>query len=1490
MGHNQSHTNSAGRCPEAGDGNTGTNAPSATHGPEVRSINRAKPPPGGEASPVRTPPTNMHEPMRGATEPGYKDPGVPRTNTPRHGEEGLGEPQQAANNEEPRGEGIQNGDEREPAANRDADADTTPDNRNRQDAYAEAQRDPLEDQDPENPDAEEDEEEGAEGRNRKKCKKNTRASIKIATLNMRGHGEVNDLEHESANNKWWQISKLVREKRIGILALQETHLDRELLDRLNEAFSGSLSIHVSRNPVDVNAKGVAIVLNKALTNTEGASTTDIIPGRALLMKIPWHGNETLKVLAVYAPNVPAESREFWKEIQEVWERDNLPKPDIMLGDMNFVEDATDRMPCHTDSAETTRVFQTLKNRFLLQDGWRQMNPSERRFTYYQKATQSQSRIDRIYTSAKVLKNASDWDTESPGDIVTDHRLTSVRITHPQMPYIGPGRWSIPLHFLKDKTMMNKVKEATKELIDDISACTHRRNDIVNPQTLFKSYKTKTVKMFRDHAKIAIPKITQEIRTQSLKLSETLNDPKLNEDERKMSAAVITEKIASLESKKFKRSRLTAAARDKLEGEVVTKYWVAINTSKTPRDTMQELRSKSTGEDAQEKRETRTDEMAELARDYHEELQRDGDNEMGPDRQGNIEDALRNAAARLTTPEKGELARKLPTSLVREAVNTAPSGKAAGLEGIPSELWKELNRAHEKTKNKEQPEPDVAAMLTSVYRDIEIHGVQEGTDFALGWMCPIFKKKDRRDIANYRPITVLNSDYKIFTKAYSLNLVKSAPSIIHEDQAGFMPNRSIFDQIKLAKLMIDLSEAEEIEGAIVALDQEKAYDKIAHDYLWATMKHFNLPEHFINTVRHLYTGAETVVMINGVQSSRFRVTRGVRQGDPLSCLLFNIAIEPLACLIRGSSLKGLEIPEYAGKTIVSLFADDTTVYLSSQDSFETLQGILAKWCLGSRARFNVGKTEIIPVGGTQYRETVLEERRLNESQNRIEPNIHIAADKEPVRLLGAWIGNDVPENTQWPAVLEKIEAKLAQWEKGRPSMEGRRHIVNMYIAGMTQFLTKVQTMPPEHEKTLDKRVRSFMWRTEATPPVSMAALQAPVTQGGKKVLDIKARNEAIQLTWARTWTPGDPKRPKWTYIADRMAKRNIPQMRPKVEKKNAINPLTQTWHPKIKTHTDMPKDLRGMFSAMTKHHVAFECLKLTRTMQKDMPIWHHFGTSDEMSTLHNKEAAKCLRERHGIETVGDLYDLTNVMPPNHQEEPECGCNLCMHFKLLECEDRIGCLEMAKSLLQTIRAKWNPNSPEQDDGLELTEEQIEENKKAASKKEAVRFDPNITTTQEGDAYRVFTDPETKMSFTAYRQKNPQEAITTVQITVRGATVAIDEAETQAGGSAWYGRDDERNVKICVEDEGATSQRGEAAALYEAVRRAPLSKELHINCATAQIAEALTAKLKEHDDRNWMGVQNGDYLRATAGHLRRRGTMTFIGVKSITDGPTRSIGKMT
>lgn len=149
-----------------------------------------------------------------------------------------------------------------------------------------------------------------------------------------------------------------------------------------------------------------------------------------------------------------------------------------------------------------------------------------------------------------------------------------------------------------------------------------------------------------------------------------------------------------------------------------------------------------------------------------------------------------------------------------------------------------------------------------------------SSFAEGWMWPLYKKNERTKIANYRPITCFNTDYKIFTKTLATSLSIIIGDLIHPSQAGFIPKRSISEQTRLIYMMIYFAKAKEQNSLIVALDQEKAYNKIDHEYLWHALEKFGIPKLFIDTVKALYTNTVIQIMINGVLSSPWQVTHGV----------------------------------------------------------------------------------------------------------------------------------------------------------------------------------------------------------------------------------------------------------------------------------------------------------------------------------------------------------------------------------------------------------------------------------------------------------------------------------------------------------------------------------------------------------------------------------------------------------------------------------------
>ncbi|KAF9263875.1 hypothetical protein L218DRAFT_972780 [Marasmius fiardii PR-910] len=169
---------------------------------------------------------------------------------------------------------------------------------------------------------------------------------------------------------------------------------------------------------------------------------------------------------------------------------------------------------------------------------------------------------------------------------------------------------------------------------------------------------------------------------------------------------------------------------------------------------------------------------------------------------------------------------------------------------------------------------------------------------------------------------------------------------------------------------------------------------------------------------------------------------------MSCLLFNIAIKPLAEAIQKSSLHRIQIPNLDEHLIALLFADDTTVFLSEDDNFTNLQKILDKWCITARAKGNLSHATILLY-------------------------IYIAIEQEAIWILGAWYGYKSPGATTWMNQIQKIDSALEIWDKSNPTMDGCRNVIQMVVSGMTQYLAQVQGMPKEIEKLLTKQIRTFL---------------------------------------------------------------------------------------------------------------------------------------------------------------------------------------------------------------------------------------------------------------------------------------------------------------------------------------------------------------------------------------------------------------------------------
>ena len=611
-------------------------------------------------------------------------------------------------------------------------------------------------------------------------------------------------------------------------------MNDERQSQVEHIFSKRMKIHSSANPENPTGKGgVAVVLNKGLMDTKDSKATVIVPGRAMSVQVRWHREEKLTVLVVYAPNEAGENRQFWELLTNYYKNNaRAAKPNILAGDFNIVEDPIDRLPMHSDRADAVEALDELKLTLRLQDGWRHTFPSTKAFTYLQSnGTRSQSRIDRIYTTPLALETAREWTISPSGIPNADHRMVSVKIVNEASPTIGKGRWSIPKHLLKDKILNEFIIESGKEAKTKLDRLNGTRTEEQNPQKIFATFKRRVMETARQRDRAVVPKILQELRKCEDELERINNDNEKPESEKVLESSKVTLKITELERKRHLKRREEVAVRNRIEGETISRYWTHINKEIKPRDVFYALRKPHVN-GAEDPYEKSSSKMAALARDYHENLQKEGALNMEPlDREESFKEPLEAIKTGATPVQQDTLKTKVTRNEVEEALKASKNDKAAGLDGVTYELWKSIHTSCEEAAKENRPSFDILDLMTAAFNDIEANGIDKSTHFAEGWMCPIYKKNDRNEISNYRPITILNTDYKIFTKVLATRLAQVAPSLLHKSQAGFVPGRRITDQTKLIELMVEYAEATEQNGLIVALDQEKAYDKIAHDYLW-----------------------------------------------------------------------------------------------------------------------------------------------------------------------------------------------------------------------------------------------------------------------------------------------------------------------------------------------------------------------------------------------------------------------------------------------------------------------------------------------------------------------------------------------------------------------------------------------------------------------------------------------------------------------------------
>ncbi|TWW53588.1 Transposon TX1 uncharacterized 149 kDa protein ORF 2 [Takifugu flavidus] len=295
---------------------------------------------------------------------------------------------------------------------------------------------------------------------------------------------------------------------------------------------------------------------------------------------------------------------------------------------------------------------------------------------------------------------------------------------------------------------------------------------------------------------------------------------------------------------------------------------------------------------------------------------------------------------------GQLERPLSVPEVYAALQSMQSLKAPGIDGLGVDFYKAFWSI-------------VGQDLLDVLNE-SLHSGSLPLSCRTAVIALLPKKGNLQDIKNWRPVSLLCSDYKILSKALATRLREAMEHVIHRDQTYCVPGRSMVDSIHLIRDILEVSSSLGTQVGLLSLDQEKAFDRVEHSFLWRTMERFGFSAVLIAMIKVLYRDIESVLKFNGGLCAPFRVNRGVRQCCALSGMLYALSLEPLLIKIR-ANVQGLVLSGFTGNLVLSAYADDVIVFTRDQQDINILNRITDRFSMVSAARVNWGKSEALAVG-------------------------------------------------------------------------------------------------------------------------------------------------------------------------------------------------------------------------------------------------------------------------------------------------------------------------------------------------------------------------------------------------------------------------------------------------------------------------------------------------------------------------------------------------
>ncbi|KAL3675310.1 hypothetical protein R1sor_025258 [Riccia sorocarpa] len=879
-------------------------------------------------------------------------------------------------------------------------------------------------------------------------------------------------------------------------------------------FPATDGIHAQRNPLVSGGRGgvmlfvsptvAPLIVNHGTLPQEGGLWLhlDLLDGRKL------------GIAAVYAPNTAAERTLLWTQMEVVLDE---TRSWLVLGDFNMITNSLDQAggtPKLASGEESTRwktLIQTLHllDTFQRKDGSINYTWDNRRKAMLT-AQQSQQdmviadggrilkRLDRIYVDV-ALQQHQVLSEILPGSTLSDHLPVVAAFILGSHTGHKKTNYRMNISSLQDTRLKEQIVRYWGQWQSKYERCN-------TPPLLTLKYCIKRAaklcqlwgKKMATKRKEKLNKLILKVHGLTLQLqADTTNIY----TQVKLEAAQSELNILENDKARWVQSHLDRKWEE--QGERTSKLF--FNSIKT--------RKKQTGihvlQDEEERMLTDESDILDLSIRYFSQILQEPPVE--DQHLSAVDELLLHTQARVNPEERECLSKNFTTEELHEAAKLLGRNKCPGPDGVPVEFFLIFWEV-------------IAPLLFNATTE----GIQQGLlnpFYNRGTITLLPKEGEPTLLGNKRPITLLNSVYKIWAKALQLRLSPILQRLITWEQNSFLPGRLLHSTVLLCNEAVHQAKHNGQPSVLLKLDFRKAFDMLNWEFLYKSMKQMDFGEEFIRMVTALNTNASSSVRINNTRSKTFKISRSVRQGCPLSPLLFTIALQVFSdainSMIREGQLKGIELPGTGIQYCQGLFADDAHILLyADRTNLLNAKQLLQTFGVASGLRVQWNKSKARWISTSTERPTWTEEL-----------DWVWGTEDEVDIFLGFLFTDQLDHNSIFETVKQKIIKNINCPLNRSSTIHGRIVIANHIMYGIIWFILPLWAGGKSMLRTLETLILRYVWGgtdyVKKRHRVSEKLLHQRKEDGGLGLMSLQAQIQAFTaktIRWA--YSPGKHPLKSW----------------------------------------------------------------------------------------------------------------------------------------------------------------------------------------------------------------------------------------------------------------------------------------------------------------------------------------------------------------------------